>query len=113
MRKYIETLAPEMYHHVSFDGRFLMIKGRQVLVKGKVSILPWQSGEKGKKMTKRFYEKVLPLYIQLWPNVWLAIWSAPYLQPNLKPEYWKALRITVRVGKYHEKVLLVIKRGEI
>lgn len=46
MRKHIETLVPEMYHYVSFDGRFLMIKGRKVLVKGKVSILPWQGGKK-------------------------------------------------------------------
>jgi len=64
-------------------------------------------------MIKWFYEKVLPLYIQFWPNLYLAIWSAPYLQSGIKPKYWKALRVTIRAGKYHEKALLVLKRGEI
>lgn len=64
-------------------------------------------------MIKWFYEKVLPLYLRLPYDIWLAIWSSPYLQPDIKPKYWNALRITIRTGKYHSKVLLVLKRGEI
>lgn len=64
-------------------------------------------------MIKWFYEKALPVYIQFWPNLWLAMWSAPYLQPDIRLKYWEALRITIRAGKYQEKILLVIKRGTV
>lgn len=42
MKKHIETLVPGFNYHVSSNGRFLRIKGREVSIKGKVTILPWQ-----------------------------------------------------------------------
>lgn len=45
MRKHIITLSSGLHYYVSFGGQFLKIdKGRKILVKGKVSILPCQRG---------------------------------------------------------------------
>ncbi len=59
-------------------------------------------------MIKRFCLKYLPLYIKLPFTVhWLAIWSAP----RYPQTHWQALRITLRYGVYHSKVMQVLKKG--
>jgi hypothetical protein len=57
--------------------------------------------------------RILPRYIHLWPtNLWLCAWSAP-TEPATAWQRLMALRITVRHGPYHSKLILVLKRGEI
>ncbi len=54
---------------------------------------------------------ILPIYIRLWPSYyWICVWSAP-MMPTKKGDYLKALRVTIRYGEYHSKVISVIKKG--
>lgn len=46
MKRHIETLMPGLYFYVSFDGQFLKIRGHKIPIKGKVSILLWQGGQR-------------------------------------------------------------------
>lgn len=43
MKRHIIALGPGLPYDISFDGQSLKINnGRKILIKGKVSILPWQ-----------------------------------------------------------------------
>ena len=56
-------------------------------------------------MFNKLCEKILPIYIHLWPtSYWLAIWSAFSKNESAR----KALRITIRQGKYHSKLIFLI-----
>lgn len=76
------------------------------------------------KMKKWVFEKHLPVYIRLQPTrYWLAIWCAPvrfegewrvngeWSSVNRNDTYWQALRITVREGCMHSKLVFSIKEG--
>jgi len=70
-------------------------------------------------MFDKFCKKFLPIYFRFWPTqyYWVAIWSAPVgykASKNLKARNdtaWKALRITIRKGEYHSKLIATIKQG--
>ena len=48
--------------------------------------------------------------LRIWPTkYWLAIWSAPNKSAN--ETAWQALRITVRHGEYHSRLIYTIKQG--
>ena len=62
-------------------------------------------------MKECFLYKVLPKYWKVMLNYWIAIWSAP----DIKDKGWlktlRAMRITVREGDYHSKLIFVVKKG--
>jgi len=73
-----------------------------------------------------FLNKYLPVYIRFWPSYyWLAMWSAPIRYNNKwkvngewvpccrHDSYLEALRITIRKGPAHSKIIKVIKKGVI
>ena len=69
-------------------------------------------------MKTNLYNKLLPIYFKFRPtNFWLALWSAPVRyrgSKNLKARfdtYWQALRITIRKGQCHERIIQVLKKG--
>ena len=71
-------------------------------------------------MFDKFCKKFLPVYFRFWlTQYWLAIWAAPVrykASKNLKARNdtaWEALRITIRKGEYHSKLITTIKHGVI
>ena len=75
-------------------------------------------------MKKWVFEKCLPIYIRLKPTwYWLAIWCAPvrfegewrvnkkWVLSEKNDTYWQALRITIRKGCSHSKLVRVLKEG--
>ena len=71
-------------------------------------------------MFNKFCTRFLPVYFRFWPtSFWLAIWSAPVRYKatgNLKARNdtaWQALRVTIRHGECHSKVIFVVKQGTI
>ena len=63
-------------------------------------------------MIRWFCLRYLPLYIRFWPTYhWLALWSAPRL--DVGQAHWGSLRITLRYGKHHSRIMNVIKRGTV
>jgi len=64
-----------------------------------------------KEKIEKQINNLLPVYIRLWPTYfWLCAWAAPLLPASLL-NYWKALRITIRRGLYHERIVFAIKKG--
>ncbi len=60
---------------------------------------------------RRFFYWFFPVYFRFYPfYLWLCMWSAPY-EPAKWYQYFGALRITLRSGKYHSKKVLTIKIG--
>lgn len=60
---------------------------------------------------KYFFKVFLPKYIKIpFSLYWIAIWSAPTTPASLL-DYIKCLRITLRFGRYHSKLIFVIKNG--
>jgi len=71
-------------------------------------------------MFNAFCVAFLPKYIRFWPtNYWLAIWSAPVRYVAVgglaarHDTAWQALRITIRHGEYHSRLICIIKHGVI
>ncbi len=77
-------------------------------------------------MKKWFFERCLPTYIRLRPTwYWLAIWCAPtrfkgewrmnrkWVPVERNDTYWQALRITIRKGLYHSRLVYAIKEGTV
>lgn len=61
-------------------------------------------------MIKKLFKKVFPVYIRLWPTMyWLAAWSAP--DYSVGQTDWQALRVTLRSGEYHHRLVKTIKKG--
>ncbi len=55
---------------------------------------------------------ILPIYFRIFPFwIWLALWSGPYEPANLWDRI-KAMRITIRYGENHSKIIFVIKKGK-
>ena len=70
------------------------------------------------------YDRFLPIYLRLFCGHWLALWCAPVrLRSFVTAEgshssghfdhYWDALRITLRKGPSHSRLIRVIKKGVI
>jgi hypothetical protein len=60
-----------------------------------------------------FFKKCFPIYIRFKPTwIWFAAWSGP-MEPSRWYQYFKALRITIRYGRFHSKILLTFKKGNI
>lgn len=60
----------------------------------------------------RLIKKILPIYIRLYPAYyWISLWSAP-TTPTKRGDYIKSLRITLRQGQFHSKLVYVFKTGE-
>jgi len=71
-------------------------------------------------MFNKFCVRFLPKYIRFWPTrYWLAIWCAPVRYHAVKglasrhDTAWHALRVTIRHGEYHSKLIYTIKYGVI
>lgn len=61
---------------------------------------------------RKLFQKWLPIYFQFPNKLWLAIWAAPKV-PATAYDYFRALRITVRGGTFHHRIIRVIKRGQV
>ncbi len=71
---------------------------------------PQENSSQVDLIVRWFCLKYLPLYIRIWPTYhWIAIWSGPMYPVT----HWQALRITLRYGKYHSRLMNVIKKGTI
>lgn len=77
-------------------------------------------------MKKWFFEKCLPIYFRFKPTwYWIALWSAPvrfkgkwrvnkkWVPVERNDTDWQALRITIRKGCAHSKLVRVLKKGVI
>lgn len=75
-------------------------------------------------MFERLCNKFLPKYIRIFcSRYWIAIWSAPvryegrwrikgkWIPVQRNDTAFQALRITIRYGDIHERIVYVVKKG--
>ncbi len=62
-------------------------------------------------MNQCWLHKKLPIYKRLVKQIWLCVWSAPLSIDEGWINTLRALRITIRSGENHSRILWRIKRG--
>lgn len=61
-------------------------------------------------MVAKLFNRFLPFYVCVGNNYYFSVWSAP-TTPCSQLDYLRSLRITLREGEYHTRVIRVLKTG--